>query len=215
MRLLAHHVLLFCSQETEQFSTFSRWLRREIDVQAAQSPPNPNEEAEQDLGLDYALLFSYIQGPLQQSKLDLFVKWERDTAVVDASASMYEDMKRALDSFKAGDSVSEELINLGVYFEDWVSRNSTLVGEITSHQRASSTITTGFVLEEGDVLLSDLWMAQPTDGDNALIEPEGVHLITTTSAVVHKDKANQGEFFSAMQALPAKESTSQPRACHP
>lgn len=193
MRLLAHHVLLFCSEETQQFTTFSRWLRREIDVQAAQTPPNPNEEAEQDLNIDYSLLLSYIQGPLEKSKLDLFVTREQDPPTVPASASMYEEMKGALESFKDGEGTKEELINLNGYIHQWTRQHTTLVAQITNHQRASTIFASGIVLEEGDVLVSDMCMVQKVQPQDSPKLDE--NLITTITAVVHKDKPNRGMLF--------------------
>jgi anaphase-promoting complex subunit 4 len=189
MRLLAHHLLLYCSEETQQFAVFSKWLRHEIDVQAAETPLNPAEEVEQDLNLDFSLLLAYIQGALETSKLDLLVKLEQDTLVIAATSSVYYEVKKALASFKAGEDFSEELINLGAYFEEWMRHNRTLVDQITSHQRASSSITSGLVLEEGDVLVSDIRMVHRKP--QGLDSEHSSNQISTYTAVVHKKKPRQ------------------------
>jgi anaphase-promoting complex subunit 4 len=190
MRLLAHHLLLFCSEETQQFTTFSKWLRREIDIQASETPSNPAEEAEQDLNIDYSLLLSYIQGALEMSKLDPFVKLEHDLPTIAASSSMYDDMKNALESFKSGEDTSEELINLSAYFDEWVRHNKTLVDQATSHQRASSSITSGLMLEEGEVLASDIRMIFENEKEEGVERTEDS--VSTWTAIVHKETPRQG-----------------------
>ena len=189
MRLLAHHVLLFCSQETEQFVMFSKWLRHEIDVQAAESPPNPNEEVESAIDIDFSLLLPYIQGALEKSKLDPFVMREQEMAKVEPSANMFDNLVSSLQSFKAGDEMQDELINLNAFHASWLDQHAALVEQIISHQRASSNINTGVVLEEGNVLVSDLCMVQATPLSSEHKTPDDA--ITTIVASVYEENLDQ------------------------
>ena len=190
IRLLAHHVLLYYSEETQQWATFSKWLRRQIDIQAAQNPPNPGDEDEHAIDIDYSLLFTYLQGALQRSKLDPFVHSEAATAQLYVSASMYDDCKKALTSWKAGEQISEELINLSAYGHEWSKMHVALSNSITSHQKGAVQISDGVVLEAGEVLLSELAMLEShaVDANKAA---DG-H-IDTIAATVHKDTPYQGE----------------------
>ncbi|KIW04896.1 hypothetical protein, variant [Verruconis gallopava] len=192
IRLLAHHVLLYCSEETQQFHTFSKWLRHEIDLQASDSPPDPAEEVEQDINVDYSLLLAYIQGALVNSKLDPFVKWEPDLPPVTASLSMYDDIKKILNSFKKRGDVDEELINMRAYFDEWMRHNRRLVDQITSHQRASSLITTGIVIEEGEPLVSDIRMVYESTTEG--MHGKNENTVATITAIVHKSTPNQINF---------------------
>jgi hypothetical protein len=106
---------------------------------------------------------------------------------------MYDEMKSALDSFKGGEALSEELINLGAYFDEWMRYNRMLVDQITSHQRASSSITSGLVLSEGNVLVSDMCMVFENRESESL--ESGDDMMSTYIAVVHKTNPRQGSIF--------------------
>ena len=191
MRLLAHHTLLYYSEEAQQFEIFSKWLRREIDVQAAQTPPNPNDEAEQEVYIDHALLFAYIKGALQKSKLDPFVKSDDAVPPVSSSPGIYDECKKALTSWKRGEAVSDELLNMSAYFKEWTNLHAQLVALVVSHQRSGSQIVDGIILEEGEMMFSDMLMVEPEART-----PAGI--LTTITGGVPKESPNQGESFLAI-----------------
>lgn len=183
MRLLAHHILLYYSEESHQFAIFSTWLRRQIDTQASQDRPNPNDEAELDHNIDISSLLAYIQGALSESKLDKFVARTNGTDQINAAAGKYEECQRALENFKNGEGPDDQLLRLSMHFRQWLKLNSEVLAQVTAHQRASSTFTDGIVLEEGNVLASNVYM----------YEEQGDDMVTTMTAMVMKETAHQGK----------------------
>jgi anaphase-promoting complex subunit 4 len=181
MRLLAHHVLLYYSEESRQFTTFSTWLRREIDTQASQTPPNPNEEAEQDLNIDFSLLLTYIQGALSESRLDKFVAVTYAADQINVAAGKYDECQRALENFKNGEETDNQLLRMSMHYQRWLRLNSEVLDQVTAHQRASSTFSDGIILQEGTVLVSDVDM----------YEEKGDDMVTTMTAMVLKDMRHQ------------------------
>ena len=138
--------------------------------------------------MDYSLLLEYIQGAMEESRVDPFVKMVQDPPAVTANSKMYEDMKRALDGFKSNEDTNKELINLSSYFDEWKRHNRILIDHVTSHQRASSTMTCGLVLDEGQLLLSDMRLVYEDtakDGDK--------NLITTYVTTVSKETTSRGK----------------------
>jgi anaphase-promoting complex subunit 4 len=180
----------------QQFNVFSKWLRAEIDIQATEPAAHPRDDAEHDFNnVDYSLLLAHIQGPLEESRLDPFVTLEQDPPAIKAQAGMYDDMKKALDAFKKGDEANKDLINLGNYFDEWMRHNQTLVDQITSHQRASSSITCGLVLEDGEVLVEDVRMVYEERGSNGSLDVVEIaqDCVSTFTAIVKKKTLNQGK----------------------
>ncbi|KAF2423806.1 hypothetical protein EJ08DRAFT_700920 [Tothia fuscella] len=162
MRLLTHQLLIHANREFRQFGIFMKWLKHEIDVQATDpNSASAEETAEKDPGVDYAQLLAYVQGPLEESKVDAFLKWGYDVATVgmDGEVAVYDDVKKAVDRFSMGESGSKvELLDLQGHFEGWLNSNKVLVERITSHQRGSSFMNCGIVVEEGEVVARDVRM---------------------------------------------------------
>lgn len=182
MRLLAHFVLQYASEESRQFLVFSKWLRHEIDIQALDpSSASAEETSQQDMGTDYSQLLAYIQRPMEESKLDSFILMPKESSaatVVDSST--YDDMKRSIDAFKRQETSDFGIINMHSHFAEWQHQNRTLVDQITSHQRASSAMSCGIVLEAGNVMASDVRvMSEDID--------QSTNLITTYTAIVPDD----------------------------
>ncbi|KAE9966098.1 hypothetical protein BLS_007224 [Venturia inaequalis] len=182
MRLLAHFVLQYASEESRQFLVFSKWLRHEIDIQALDpSSASAEETSQQDMGTDYSQLLAYIQRPMEESKLDSFILMPKESSaatVVDSST--YDDMKRSIDAFKRQETSDFGIINMHSHFAEWQHQNRTLVDQITSHQRASSAMSCGIVLEAGNVMASDVRVLSE-DID------QSTNLITTYTAIVPDD----------------------------
>ncbi|TID17887.1 hypothetical protein E6O75_ATG10532 [Venturia nashicola] len=179
MRLLAHLVLRYASEESRQFLVFSRWLRHEIDIQALDpSSASAEETSLQDMGTDYSQLLAYIQRPMEESKLDSFISLPKEGSPSSvADASTYEEMKKSIDAFKKMQTGNLGIINIHSHFAEWQHQNRTLVDQITSHQRASSAMSCGIVLETGNVMASDLRVVSENIDHRT-------NLITTYTAVV-------------------------------
>lgn len=200
MRLLAHFILQYASEESRQFSVFSKWLRHEIDIQASDpASASAEETSQQDMGTDYSQLFAYIQRPMEESKLESFISVPKENSpAFTADSSTYEDMKKSIESFKKQENGNRDIINIHSHFAEWQRQNRILVDQITSHQRASSSMSCGIVLEEGSITSSDLRVVSE-DLDGKPNNPRSANLITTYTAIVPKDSVAQGEHLSLLQ----------------
>jgi anaphase-promoting complex subunit 4 len=196
MRVLAHLVLQYASDESRQFLVFSKWLRHEIDIQASDpASASAEETSQQDMGTDYSQLLAYIQQPMEESKLESFISMPKDgLAAAAAGSSTYEDMKKTIDAFKKQENVPFELINIHSHFAEWQRQNRILVDLITSHQRASSSMNCGIVLEQGTITTSDLRVVSE-DLDEEINNDRSHNLITTYTAIVPEDDLAYGEYF--------------------
>jgi anaphase-promoting complex subunit 4 len=75
LNLLGHKVLIHSGREVQEFFAFSKWLRHEIDLHAA-DPLSATAEEEMEKGdeIDYMPTLSYIQGAITNSALHSFIK---------------------------------------------------------------------------------------------------------------------------------------------
>lgn len=70
LHLLAHHILVHTNEELEQFMAFSKWLRHEIDMQAAEPMSQTLEELMEKTDMvDHSQTLKYIRGALSKSNL--------------------------------------------------------------------------------------------------------------------------------------------------
>jgi anaphase-promoting complex subunit 4 len=192
MRLLGHQILVYANEEQRQFSTFSKWLRHEIDIQATDpNSASAGETAEQDMGTDYTQLLAYIQGAMEESKLGPFVLTEEDPPAVTAHSGMYDEVKKSLNAFRNSQDGDVELLNLQSHFDEWKRHNRTLVDQITSHQRASSFMNCGLVLEEGKLAAWDMRMI--FDDQRNKDTPNGSSTdLTTYCSFIKEDRPHEG-----------------------
>lgn len=104
LNLISHKILNHGSREYREFCAFSKWLRHEIDLQAAE----PLSAAEDELmaasdTIDYPLTLTYVQGGMTRSALRDFIRpttseTEQEPATISPAAdgSFYESYKRLL-----------------------------------------------------------------------------------------------------------------------
>jgi anaphase-promoting complex subunit 4 len=169
---------------------FSKWLRHEIDVQASDpASASAEETTDRDLGIDYSQLLAYIQGAMEESKLDPFVWMADDPSAINAHSSMYEDVKKSLRAYKKRDEGNSEFLNLASHFDGWKRHNRDLVDQITSHQRASSSINFGLVLEHGNHAALDMRMVY----EDYLPLAQKRDCVTTYTAFVPEKKTSRGK----------------------
>lgn len=188
IRLLSHLVLQYASEESRQFLVFSKWLRHEIDIQASDpTSASAEETSQQDMGTDYSQLLAYIQRPMEGSKLEPFISIPKGgSSAITAESSTYEDMKKSIDAFKKDVNGCVDLINIHSHFAEWQRQNRVLVDQITSHQRASSSMNCGIVLEQGEIVASDLRVVSEELGEE-INKDRSPDLITTYTAIVPED----------------------------
>lgn len=75
LHLLAHHILIHSNEELTQFMAFSKWLRHEIDMQAAEPMSQTLEELMEKMDMiDHGQTLRYIRGALTKSNLRDFIQ---------------------------------------------------------------------------------------------------------------------------------------------
>ncbi|PGH35384.1 anaphase-promoting complex subunit 4 [[Emmonsia] crescens] len=75
LNLLSHKVLIHSSRELRGFAAFAKWLRHEVDIQAADPLSSTYEElTESSDSLDHGQTLSYIQGAMTRSALQDFIQ---------------------------------------------------------------------------------------------------------------------------------------------
>jgi anaphase-promoting complex subunit 4 len=159
IRLLGHHILLFASEEHRRFLAFSKWLRYAIDFQAADPTSATGLELiEQDPGLDFALVLTYIREGLEHSKVDELLSSPAEAPEIHANPDMYSDLTKGLDAFKNSKPWKEDILKLSSYYDEWCRRNQILVDHITSWQRVNTLMPGGLVLVDSDISHCDLRM---------------------------------------------------------
>ncbi|OJD22627.1 hypothetical protein ACJ73_06023 [Blastomyces percursus] len=103
LNLLSHKVLIHSSRELREFAAFAKWLKHEVDLQAADPLSATYEElTESSDSLDHGQILRYIQGAMTRSALQDFIhpvpaqsppnRWE--PAGLDSS--FYETYKKLL-----------------------------------------------------------------------------------------------------------------------
>jgi anaphase-promoting complex subunit 4 len=198
MRLLAHQILVYANEEQRQFSIFSKWLRHEIDIQATDpNSASAGETAEQDMGIDYTQLLAYLQGAMEESKLKPFVVIEEDPPAVTAHSGMYDDVKKSLKALGNDEDGNVELLNLQSHFDEWKRHNRTLVDQITSHQRESSFMNCGLILEDEKLATWDMKMIFDNQRRDELPHVSATDL-TTYCAMVKDKLPHEGKIISSL-----------------
>jgi anaphase-promoting complex subunit 4 len=188
IRLVGHHMLLFASEEQRRFATFSRWLRHQIDVQASDPTSAAGQELlERDAGVDFTLVFSYIENTLEKSKLEAFLCHPMDAPDIDANPEMYDALRKALKGFTTNKSFKADLLKLPAYHKEWCKHNQMLVGQITTWQRANALVPGALMLDNAEIEFCDLRMV----ADNDTV----AHSLSTFVATVGKTNNSQLSLF--------------------
>jgi anaphase-promoting complex subunit 4 len=183
LRLLAHVALTYAGEEHRQFEQFSKWLRHEIDVQVTDpNSASAQETRERDVGLDYGLLLTYIEGPLENSKLTAFIPSTPEFRDLAGNGPRYNVVKKALDAFRDDKEIDANLLILDSHFQELQSHCNSLVGRITNWLRSGSSMNYRITLE---TCTAATWDVRMVDED----------LVSTYVAVVPRDQPSEGRLM--------------------
>jgi len=181
MRLLAHVALTYAGEEHRQFEQFSKWLRHEIDIQATDpNSASAQETRERDIGLDYGLLLTYIEGPLETSKLTAFIPSTPDSQALTGNSSRYDVVKKVLDAFRDDKEIDTSLLVLDSHFQELQRHCNGLISRITDWLRSGSSMNYSIILEECTM----------TSWDVRMVDEDPV---STYVAVVPGDRPSEGK----------------------
>lgn len=148
LRLLSHNLLFIVSQERKLFSSFSKWLRHEIDTQGADSAPAGEENGTQDAGLDFEQVLSYIRGPLLASQARPFVGFsDADSSALEEVIEPLEISKQ-MDLLRLGKPTDARTLSLKAHFLFLIHTCKGLFESIVEWQLAGSAFDVALLFEE-------------------------------------------------------------------
>lgn len=153
MRLLAHTVLLYASEEKRQFHAFSKWLRFCIDYEATEPESQSRAEMEnRDSGVDIAQVLEYIKHGLTKSNLIPYLKLEAqlDTKRNSTEAASYDDTKKAIELLKDGSTFKAEALCLEHVLGHLNVCVTALLKQVSAWQESNIQMDSGILLEEMD-----------------------------------------------------------------
>ena len=155
LRFLANCMLVAASDERRQFSVFSRWLRREIDVQGTGATSSSAEEMEnKDAGIDYAHLLVYIHGGLTKSSLQPYLKpveaatSGKEEAKGSLSVLTSEEILEAIEPKNRSSLLDSGRISIPILNDHLRRKCESLFAKIAMWQVSSSAMEAAYVLEE-------------------------------------------------------------------
>ena len=158
MRLLAHTVLLYASEEKRQFHAFSIWLRFCIDYEATEPESQSRAEMEnRDSGVDIAQVLEYIKHGLTKSDLMPFLKpkAQLDSTPGISEAASYEDTKKAIELLKYGSGFKTGALCLELVLEHLNVRVTALLKQVSKWQENNIQMNSGIALEEVGTTVED------------------------------------------------------------
>jgi len=141
LNLMAHNILIHARGELQQFTSFSMWLRHEIDTQATDpSSASAEEMAEKDTLIDHAKVLDYIQGAMTKSRLveffqppDLEGQMKHDLTA--EGTSLYATYKKELKKYSGGDQMDQRLPRLADLFDHLSKQCEVIFNSISQTQR--------------------------------------------------------------------------------
>ena len=142
LQLLAHHILIAAASELRQFTAFSVWLRREIEVQSTDTASTSlNDALDSDVNIDHISTLDYLQGPMLRSRLaDLFdiqmindvrPKWD----IATEGSSLYDLYKREIKLDQHSTSSGRQLPGLNALITHLGTQCTTVFTRIAETQR--------------------------------------------------------------------------------
>ena len=154
LNLMAHNILIYASLELQQFTSFSMWLRHEIDTQVVDpSSASAEEAAEKDTLIDHAKVLDYIQGAMMKSRLveffqppDLEGHLKHDLAA--EGTSLYATYKKELKKYDGGDRMDKRLPRLADLFDHLSKQCEVIFNSISQTQRRNVMYGTPVLIDQ-------------------------------------------------------------------
>lgn len=112
LQLLVHEAIQILGEEQRQFRAFSKWLRHEIDLAAADPESiSAKDMAEREApNLDYPRILAYLEGGMTKSKLKPIVHAQLEEG--EALPVDKKDLVRAIHEARQGTAERRDLLSL-------------------------------------------------------------------------------------------------------
>jgi anaphase-promoting complex subunit 4 len=167
LNLLGHQLLLQSGRELRQFICFAKWLRQEIDLQAADpTSSSADDNLERNENTDYAQVLDYIQGAMTKSVLLKFFEVSPADSVLrlatddGSGTTLYYEYKEALeDNRNAFRADGIQSVRLNDFTSNLGSRCEKVFSQIAETQKRSILVSSPLRLsEDSDSSLIDMKM---------------------------------------------------------
>jgi anaphase-promoting complex subunit 4 len=153
LTLVTHKILLLVMEELDLFSTFSMWLRFEIDRLASSS--GGEELSEKEAMMDIAKVLAYIQRYLTTSPLAVYFDevdkddYTRDWKHAEDGVSLLDMLEKQLKRRGSGQPFMKAMPNLDFLINYLSSRAKAVLNSIAETQRRSVRFAQPIRLEIG------------------------------------------------------------------
>lgn len=144
LQLIVHEALQIAGQEERQFRAFSKWLRHQIDLAAAEPGSiGAQEMAEREaVNMDFSRILSYIEGPLVQSRLESMVPaYEKEERVQETmnvlATSSQADVADAIKTARSSKDGTNEKLNLLGWLNQVLMRSQAALTKVADWQRST------------------------------------------------------------------------------
>jgi anaphase-promoting complex subunit 4 len=171
LQFLAHNILISVNLELRQFTAFSVWLHREIEVQSTE--PNSaslDESMENDANIDHISVLDYIQGPMSRSRLaDFFnLQMAHDTKpkwdLAAEGSSLYELYKKEFKTANQSISVGRQTPGLNALIVHLEAQCDVVFARIAETQRRHVRFGSPIPLGKGFPTSLDMRMVMKVSG---------------------------------------------------
>lgn len=182
LQLLVHEAIQILGEEQRQFRAFSKWLRHEIDLAAADPESlSAKDMAEREAStLDYPRILAYLEGALTQSRLQPIVHAHTD----EEGQVNQQDLLEAIQQARFGRAERQDLLSLHTLSKHLNAVCKTAHSRILRWQNSASPSVDEIELESA-AILETFDMRMVCDGPNAFR--------TIILSVPQKEK-NQSEY---------------------
>lgn len=172
LQFLAHNILISVNSELRQFTAFSTWLRREIEVQSTEpTSASLDESMENDANIDHISALDYIQGPMSRSRLADFFnlqmahdgrpKWD----LAAEGSSLYESYKKEFKNVNRSISTGREIPGLNALIVHLGTQCDVVFARIAETQRRHVRFGLPILLGKGSPTCLDMRMVMKVSGN--------------------------------------------------
>ncbi|CCU82675.1 anaphase-promoting complex component Cut20/Apc4 [Blumeria hordei DH14] len=149
LSLISSRILMHTIDEIELFSSFSTWLRSEIERLASDKSDITDESSEKEASINYGKVLLYLQTMMTNSNLEVhFTKpsptEERDATKISQSSQKFcESLNEHFQNIKKGFSLKNSILNIECIYEELSRQASTIFDQIADEEKRNVILNKG------------------------------------------------------------------------
>ncbi|EPQ67390.1 Bgt-309 [Blumeria graminis f. sp. tritici] len=149
LSLISSRILMHTIDEIELFSSFSTWLRSEIERLASDKSHITDESSEKEASINYCKVLLYLQTMMTNSNLEVhFTKpsptEERDTVKISHSSQKFcESLNEHFQSTKKAFSLKNSILNIECVYEELSHQASAIFDQIADEEKRNVILNKG------------------------------------------------------------------------